>query len=113
MNALNAQIAMNQYLMMKQMEYVEENEDMPQMKEMMMKQMERIKSMIDDPELKRQRKYKSATLSSSANKTRCIDIFYGLFLFGWSLFPLVDYIMKWKLGKSNGLIDVIDYFTIC
>jgi len=48
MNALNAQIAMNQYLMMKQMQYVDENEEnMPNLKQMMMEQMERMKSMID------------------------------------------------------------------
>merc|ERR1712129_439351 len=47
MNELNAQIAMNQYLMMKQMEYVDENEDMPELKTLMLEQMERIKCMID------------------------------------------------------------------
>merc|ERR1712228_123832 len=47
MAALNAQIAMNQYLMMKQMQYVDENEQGIGLKQMMMEQMERMKSMID------------------------------------------------------------------
>merc|ERR1719461_2820897 len=65
----------------------------------------RFQGCMSDPKLTRKRKYKSSTL--------CFDIFYGTLLFVWLGFFLVDYIMKWKTGKSNGLIDVIDYFTIC
>merc|ERR1719461_2635551 len=73
----------------------------------------RFQGCMADGKLKRKRKYESATLSPPKNKNRCLDIFYATLLFGWLLFFLVNYIMKWKTGKSNGLIDVIDYFTFC